>query len=119
MSKLNFWPFGGKPQMTNPNDVIVKTAVLLIKETILGYPYIGNNFQSNSQNYTLQETVNFKVGTYNTYANGNIFPNYENGFLELSCKTIEEAETAYDFLVKNKGKLKNVETLKEIVLSTK
>ena len=72
-----------------------------------------------SQEYALQEFVRFKVGTYNTYSDGRIHPNYDNGFLELNCKTIEEAETAYSFLVKNNGKLNHEETLKETILLTK
>jgi hypothetical protein len=112
MSKLNFWPFGGKPQVVNPDPEIVKSSILLMKETIL-------NYVPTQTTSTLDNVVTYKVGTFCTLGDGKIIPDYTSGFTYFTCKTEEEAQKAYDFLVKNNGKSINTEVLKETVLPTK
>jgi len=118
MSKLNFWPFGGKtPKAINPNTT-VKLSVLLIKETTIGYSFSGNNFSPVPPDAVFEEIVKYRVGTYITLQDGSIIPNYLNGYLALECKTEEEAEKVYNFIVKNNGKIRSDEQLKETVLVT-
>ena len=118
MGKLNFWPFGGKtPKATDPNQT-VKLSVLLIKETTIGYSFSGNNFAPVSPDAVFEEIVKYRVGTFMTLQDGSIIPNYLNGYLALDCKTEEEAEKVYKFIVKNNGKIRSEETLKETVLVT-
>lgn len=118
MCKLNFWPFGGKPQVANPNDKIVKTSILLMKETILGFPYSGNSYHPEIPDSTITQKVTFTVGMFSTLQDGRIVRNYNNGYSPIICKTIEEAEMAYEFIVKNNGKIENKETLKETIVVT-
>lgn len=114
MGKLSTWLFGGKtPKVTKIEDRIVKTSIMIVKETVLNYGY------KSTQEQNLDLVTSYKVGTYVTLDDGSFLPDYRSGYYSYGCKTEEEAQKAFDFLVLNKGKTVNSEILKESELPNK